>query len=79
MRWCDRAQLPGAPLTPGLVAPQVAETAWKVRTLVVGDHGKEEAVFQWTLCQLVGGMYDGYWKVERLENADADWTIVPGH
>lgn len=49
--------------------PQVSEHVWKQRVLVVGPlrgSSREERVYEFTMTQRLGGVYDGYWWVPLL-------------
>lgn len=47
--------------------------------LVVGDNDRDEGVFEWTLCQRVGGHYDGYYFTSSIIRDGADWSVLPAH
>jgi len=55
---------------------QMSERIWKARVLVVGDGAREEAVYEWTLHQRLGGCYDGYWYTDSLICDGHDWKVL---
>ncbi|BAF18306.1 uncharacterized protein [Oryza sativa Japonica Group] len=50
----------------------VEENLYKQRVWVRGSRPEEEAIFQFTMVQRVGGSWDGYWLTESLINDDGD-------
>lgn len=68
---CAPAPLHHAPRARGApLAAQVSDRLWKQRVLVTKAQGGEvdEAVFEWTLVQRLGGCYDGLWFTESLKH-----------
>ncbi|KAG8043283.1 hypothetical protein GUJ93_ZPchr0217g6453 [Zizania palustris] len=51
---------------------RVEENLYKQRVWVRGSRPEEEAIFQFTMVQRVGGSWDGYWLTESLINDDGD-------
>ncbi|XP_062230418.1 uncharacterized protein LOC133928199 [Phragmites australis] len=46
----------------------VEENRFKQKVWVQGSHPEEEGIFQFTMVQRVGGLWDGYWLTEGLIN-----------
>lgn len=43
---------------------------------VVGEHGHDENVYEFTMHQRLGGVYDGYWFTDSLVADNQDWQII---
>uniref|UniRef100_A0A0E0HIU3 Uncharacterized protein n=1 Tax=Oryza nivara TaxID=4536 RepID=A0A0E0HIU3_ORYNI len=50
----------------------LGQNLYKQRVWVRGSRPEEEAIFQFTMVQRVGGSWDGYWLTESLINDDGD-------
>lgn len=52
---------------------EVSEHVWVARVAVTGDSAAEEALYEFTMVQRLGGVYDGYWFSESLVADGNDW------
>eukprot|EP00877_Chromochloris_zofingiensis_P001449 jgi/Chrzof1/11304/Cz05g31220.t1 len=55
---------------------QVSDRVWKSRVLIVGDRPADENVYEFTMIQRLGGIYDGYWFTDSLLSDNTDWDVL---